>query len=60
MRIGLTWNDFQLITRNKLYANQVQIDTDRWIVVPALNKEKLKLLRVIGAMLHKKIEVSLI
>ena len=27
---------------------------------PALNKEKLKLLRVIGAMLHKKIEVSLI
>lgn len=60
MRIGLTLNDFQLITRNKLYANQVQIDTDRWIVVPALNKEKLKLLRVIGAMLHKKIEVSLI
>ena len=60
MRIGLTWNDFQLITKNKLYANQVQIDTDRWIVVPALNKEKLKLLRVIGAMLHKKIEVSLI
>ena len=60
MRIGLTWSDRQLITKNKMYDNQVQIDTDRWLVVPMYNKEKLKLLRVIGAMLHQKIEVSLI
>lgn len=60
MRKGLTLNDRQLITKNKMYDNQVQIDTDCWVVVPMYNKEKLKLLRVIGAMLHKKIEASLI
>ena len=60
MRKGLTLNDRQLITKNKMYDNQIQIDTDCWVVVPMYNKEKLKLLRVIGAMLHKKIEASLI
>lgn len=34
MRKGLTLNDRQLITKNKMYDNQVQIDTDCWVVVP--------------------------
>ena len=60
MRKGITWNDCQFITRNKLYKNQLQIDKDRWIIVPQLNRDKIKLLRVIGAMLHLKIEATLI
>lgn len=60
MRKGLTWNECQFITRNKLYKNQIQIGTDRWVVVPQLNRDKVKILRVIGAMLHLKIEATLI
>lgn len=40
--------------------NQVQIDSDRWIIVPNTTKEKARLLRVIGAMLHVKMDINVI
>ena len=40
--------------------NQVQIDSNRWIIVPNTTKEKVRLLRVIGAMLHVKMDISVI
>ena len=50
----LSWSGNPLITSKKMVYNQVQIDNDRWIIVPNTTKEKVKLLRVIGAMLHVK------
>ena len=56
----LSWGGNPLITRSKMVNNQVQVDSDRWIIVPNTTKDKVKLLRVIGAMLHVKMEISII
>lgn len=47
-----------LITTAKLYRGQVQVDVDRWLVVPAALKDKVKILRVISAMLHIKMDIT--
>lgn len=56
----LSWGGNPLITRTKIANNQVQVDSDRWIIVPNTTKDKVKLLRVIGAMLHVKMEINVI
>ena len=56
----LSWSGNPLITSKKMVYNQVQIDNDRWINVPNTTKEKVKLLRVIGAMLHVKMDINVI
>lgn len=56
----LSWSGNPLITSKKMVYNQVQIDNDRWIIVPNTTKEKVKLLRVIGAMLHVKMDINVI
>lgn len=56
----LSWGGNPLITTTKLYNNQIQVDKDRWIIVPNTTRDKVKLLRVIGAMLHIKMEVNII
>ena len=56
----LSWSGNPLITSKKMVYNQVQIDNDRWIIVPNTTKEKVKLLRVIGAMLHVKMDLNVI
>ena len=56
----LSWGGNPLITRTKIANNQVQVDSDRWIIVPNTTREKVKLLRVIGAMLHVKMEINVI
>lgn len=56
----LSWSDNPLITRTKIANNQVQVDSDRWIIVPNTTRDKVKLLRVIGAMLHVKMEIIVI
>lgn len=58
MRKRLTWGNNVLITTSKVLIPQVQIDERRWIIVPNLTKDKAKLLRVIGAMLHTKLEIT--
>lgn len=60
MRRELTWNEKSLITKSKLYKGQIQIDKDRWIVCPRTTREKVKMLRVLSAMLHIKFDVNLI
>ena len=60
MRKHLTWCGRDLITTSKASNTQVQIGENRWIVVPSMTKEKAKLLRVIGIMLHLKLEVYVI
>lgn len=54
----LTWCGKPLITTSKMFNGQVQIDNERWIVVPSTTKDKVKLLRVIGAMLRINIEIT--
>lgn len=56
----LSWSGNPLIMSKKMVYNQVQIDNDRWIIVPNTTKEKVKLLRVIGAMLHVKMDINVI
>lgn len=59
-RKHLTYSNSELITTTKVLNSQVQIDEHRWIVVPNTTKDKVKLLRVIGAMLHINLEITLI
>lgn len=54
----LTWCGKPLITTSKMFNGQVQIDNERWIIVPNTTKDKVKLLRVIGAMLRINIEIT--
>ena len=59
-RKDLSWGGNPLITTSKMFNNQVQVDSQRWIIVPNSTRDKIKLLRVIGAMLHIKMEISTI
>lgn len=59
-RKDLSWGGNPLITTSKMFNNQVQVDSQRWIIVPNSTRDKIKLLRVIGAMLHINIEISTI
>ena len=54
----LTWCGKPLITTSKIFNGQVQIDNERWIIVPNTTKDKVKLLRVIGAMLRINMEIT--
>ena len=54
----LTWCGKPLITTSKKFNGQVQIDNERWIIVPNTTKDKVKLLRVIGAMLRINMEIT--
>lgn len=59
-RKGLQWGDKSLITHTKLYNGQIQVGENRWIVVPGSTQNKVKLLRVISAMLRIKLDISVI
>ena len=54
----LTWCGKPLITTSNMFNGQVQIDNERWIIVPNTTKDKVKLLRVIGAMLRINMEIT--
>ena len=57
-RLHLQHGGKELITSYKMYKGQVQVDVDRWLVVPASLKDKVKILRVISAMLHIKMDIT--
>lgn len=59
-RKDLQWGGKPLISTAQMYNNQVQVDNDRWIIVPNMTTDKVKLLRVIGSMLHVNMEVSIL
>lgn len=60
MRKQLSWGGNDLITTSQVVNSQVQIGENRWIIVPGVTKDKAKLLRVIGAMLHINLEITII
>lgn len=57
---NLTWGGNSLITTSKVINSQVQVGENRWVIVPGTTKDKMKLLRVIGAMLHISLEITII
>ena len=59
-RKNLTWGNKPLITNSKVVNSQIQVDERSWIIVPGLTKDKVKLLRVIAAMLHINLEITTI
>lgn len=54
----ISWGGKPLITTSKMFNGQVQIDNQRWIIVPNTTKDKVKLLRVISAMLRINMEIT--
>lgn len=60
MRKNLTWGSNSLITTSKVINSQVQVGENRWIIVPGTTKDKVKLLRVIMALLHTNLEITII
>ena len=60
MRKNLTWGSNSLITTSKVINSQVQVGENRWIIVPSTTKDKVKLLRVIMALLHTNLEITII
>ena len=50
----------QLITSSKMYNGQVEIESNKWLTIPGLTKEKIKSLRVIGSYMHLDLEITLI
>lgn len=54
----MSWCGKPLITSSKMFNGQVQIDNQRWIIVPNTTKDKVKLLRVISAMLRINMEIT--
>lgn len=60
MRKHLTWGDKDLITTSQVANGQIQVGERRWVMVPNMTKDKAKLLRVVAAMLHIKLEITII
>lgn len=56
-KLNLKHGGKDLITTANLYKGQVQIDENRWLVIPSSLRDKVKILRVIGAMLHIKLDI---
>jgi hypothetical protein len=50
----------EIITKNKRYNGQRQLQTGEWLTIPGQTKDKYKALRVIAAMVHVKIEVTIV
>ncbi len=57
-RKNVEWAGKPLISSYKQYNSQIQVGVNSWVYVPSNIKDKVKILRVTGAMLHLKLEVS--
>lgn len=60
MRKDVLWGGNSIITLFQKSPSQIQIDSNRWIIVPNTTKDKAKLLKVISMHLGIKLEVNLI
>ena len=60
MRKHLSWCGNDFITTTQVINTQIQVGESRWVVVPNTTKDKAKILRVIGAMLHIDLGITII
>ncbi|MCH3995737.1 MAG: hypothetical protein LKE54_12010 [Prevotella sp.] len=56
-RLKLEYGGKPVITTDKKFNGQVQLDKDKWLLVPGATKDKVKLLKVINIMLHLQLKV---
>ena len=59
-KLNLIYNKKNLITSSQQYNSQVQIAKDKWLVVPASTKDKVKMLNVMNVVLHLGIKIEYI
>ena len=59
-KLNLTHNKKNLITSSQQYNSQVQIAKDKWLVIPASTKDKVKMLNVMNVVLHLGIKIEYI
>lgn len=45
------------ISLYKQYNNHIQVDTNKWAYIPGQTKDKIKLLKVIGAMTNRRMDI---
>ncbi len=58
MKKHITWRNIDLITFIKKTNYQVQIDENRWVIVPNTTKDKAKVLRTISVMFQIKLDIT--
>ena len=54
---NISYANKPLITNTKLYRGQIQVDSNKWLVIPSATKDKVKVLKVISIMLNVKLEI---
>lgn len=59
-KLNLTYNQKNFITSTQQYNSQVQIAKDKWLVIPASTKDKVKMLNVMNVVLHLGIDIEYI
>ena len=59
-RRGIEYSGKPLITVTKQYNGQVQVGENRWLTIPPLTKDKVKILRVISSTMRLNLEVNII
>ena len=59
-KLNLIYNKKNLITSSQQYNSQVQIAKDKWLVIPASTKDKVKMLNVMNVVLHVGIKIEYI
>ncbi len=57
---NIQWAGKPFISSFQQFKNQVQVDTNAWMIVPGATKDKAKMLTVIGAMMHIKLDVMIL
>lgn len=56
-KLNLKHGGKDLITPTNIYKGQVQIGENRWLIVPGALRDKVKILRVIGLMMHIRMDI---
>ena len=59
-KLNLTYNKKALVTSSQKYSSQIQIAKDKWLVIPASTKDKVKMLNVMNIMLHLGMKIEYI
>lgn len=59
-RREILYSGHPIISSYKSLNNQVQVDSNKWVVMPLTTKERAKVLKVIALLLRLKIEVTVI
>ena len=49
-----------IITYAKVYNGQVQVDKDKWLIVPGQTKDKYKMLSFINMMMRLGLEINIL